>query len=384
MFVHENQLRHVLPPQAYFSEDQHRRELERALLPVWHLVATMGDLKRDGDYVTLTLFDRPLLVRRIDGEAHVYLNVCGHRHCLLTSKARGHDPAFRCQYHGWEYQCDGRTGKIPEAGSFRPFDRENARLVKFRSARCGDLVFANLSDSGPSLREQMAETFDPVARAFSEPFRQIWQWDPEYPTNWKIAIENLLESYHIPCLHQKTFGLMPPEEQITHEMNDRWTSFYTEDIHPWVRKGSGRTARALGLPFKGHYTQYHIYPNLVVILMDVVSLVKLVVPTSPTTSRATVRVFGPYGPRRTPLAWISARLNTLFAKEGARKILEEDAAIFRDAQKGMEASVCPGVIGRREERVWAFQDWVLRKCGGESGGMSLPVVEGHTNGAGLK
>jgi nitrite reductase/ring-hydroxylating ferredoxin subunit len=240
MFVHENQLRHVLPPQAYFSEDQHRRELERALLPGWHLVASMGDLRRDGDYVTLTLFDRPLLVRRTDGEAHVYLNVCGHRHCLLTSRPRGHDPAFRCQYHGWEYQCDGRTGKIPEAGSFRPFDRENARLVKFRSARCGDLVFANLSDSGPSLQEQMAETFEPVARAFSEPFRQVWQWDPEYPTN----------------------------------------------------------ARALGLPFKGHYTQYHVYPNLVVILMDVVSLVKLVVPTSPTTSRAIVRVFTPYGPRR--------------------------------------------------------------------------------------
>jgi hypothetical protein len=34
--------------------------------------------------------------------------------------------------------------------------------------------------------------------------------------------------------------------------------------------------------------------------------------------------------------------------------------------------------------VWAFQDWVLRKCGGEVGGMSLPVVEGHTNGAAKK
>ena len=95
MFVHENQLRHVLPPAAYYTEDQHHRELERALLPGWHFVASMGDLRRDGDFVTLTLFGRPLLARRIGGEAHAYLNVCGHRHCMLTSRPRVTVPGSR-------------------------------------------------------------------------------------------------------------------------------------------------------------------------------------------------------------------------------------------------------------------------------------------------
>ncbi len=376
MFLHESQLRHVLPPRAYFAPEQYQQELDRCLLSGWHLVASMGDFKRDGDYVTLDLFNKPLLVRRIDGEAHVYLNICGHRHCMLVSKPKGHEKAFRCQYHGWEYQCDGRTAKIPDAQSFRPFDRENARILKYRSERCGDLIFVNLSSDGPSLKDQLAETYQPIADAFSQPFRQIWGWNTTYPANWKIAIENLLESYHIPCLHQKTFGVMPPEEMIIHEMNDRWTSFYTEDVNPWIKSNARRTARALGLPFRGMYTQYHVYPNLVFILMDTFSLAKMVVPTSPTTSQAIVRVFGPYGPRRTPLAWISARLNTLVAKEGARKILEEDASIFAAAQKGMESSPVSGVIGRREERVWAFQDWIRRKCGiVEPKSHALPVLD---------
>ncbi|MFO0879628.1 MAG: aromatic ring-hydroxylating dioxygenase subunit alpha [Gemmataceae bacterium] len=380
MFVHESQLRHVLPPTAYHAPEQHRRELDSFLLDSWHLAATLRDFRKDGDFLTLTLFDKPLLLRRMQGEVHAYLNVCPHRHCLLTSKPHGHDPAFRCQYHGWEFQCDGRTGKIPDAQSFRPFDRDNARLLKFRTQLCGDLVFVSLASQGPDLKEQLGELFEPIQTVFAEPWRQVWSWDTDYPTNWKVAIENLLESYHIPCLHEKTFRYYPPEENIVHEMHEHWTSFYTEDLLPWVKTNAARTARAVGVPFKGHYTQYHIYPNLVFILMDTFSLAKVVVPTSPTRSRALVRVFGPYGPRRTPLAWISARLNAIAARVGAKKILEEDAHIFPDAQLGMEHSVQPGVIGRREERVYAFQEWVQRKTGGApSSKTSLPVVAG-TNG----
>ena len=34
--------------------------------------------------------------------------------------------------------------------------------------------------------------------------------------------ENSLESYHIPCLHQKTFGVLPPEETSDHDLTERY------------------------------------------------------------------------------------------------------------------------------------------------------------------
>ena len=40
--------------------------------------------------------------------------------------------------------------------------------------------------------------------------------------------------------------------------------------------------------------------------------------------------------------------------------VREDAAIYPDVQRGMEASVSPGVLGSREERVHAFHAFVAR------------------------
>jgi choline monooxygenase len=94
--------------------------------------------------------------------------------------------------------------------------------------------------------------------------------------------------------------------------------------------------------------------------MDLMSMAQIVVPTSPTTSRTMVWLFAPFGPRRGVLPWLFAKGNALASKEITKRVLAEDAPIFADVQRGLEASPIRGVIGRREERVWAFQDHVAR------------------------
>jgi phenylpropionate dioxygenase-like ring-hydroxylating dioxygenase large terminal subunit len=362
MFVHNSRLRHILAPNHYFSTDHYQQELEHVLIPSWHFVATLNDLQRDGDYVTMTLFDRPLLLRRMEGKVQAYLNVCAHRHCLLTSKAKGHDPRFRCQYHGWEYQCDGRTARIPDASSFRPFERDNATLTTFRTATCGELVFVSLSDSGPPLDEQLGSCFPLVAESFSPPWRQVWRWQCDYSANWKIPLENGVESYHIPCLHTKTFRNYPAEPNLTHELHSTWTSFQTNEMARWARKGIERTTWWLGLPSTGLYRHYHVFPNLTFACTDTFRMAQIVVPLSATTSRTWVWVYAPFGPSRGIVARIYARINAWLVTEIARRVLAEDAPIFVDVQRGLEASPHQGVLGRREERIWVFQDHLARLC----------------------
>jgi phenylpropionate dioxygenase-like ring-hydroxylating dioxygenase large terminal subunit len=362
MFLYQNQLEHLLTPEQYASTSQHELESNRLFLPGWHCVATLADLPNHGDFLTMDLFGRPLQVRNIKGTVHAFLNVCAHRHCLLTHEHQGNDPRFRCQYHGWEYDQEGRTGRIPEAQCFRPFDRDNARLRKFRSERCGELVFVSLTDDGPGLRDYLGPFYDTCAAYFAPPYRQAWKWEGDYAANWKVIVENSLESYHIPCLHAKTFGTMPPAESCDHELNERYTTFRTPEPEGWIRHVQAWVVRRLGLTPTSIYFHHHTHPNLIFTSLDVHRMAQLIVPTSPTSSHHIVWLHTIRGTRNGVaarlLSWMMARLVTKIA----RQIVLEDAPIFADVQRGLSASVHRGVIGTREERVYVFQKYVADTC----------------------
>jgi choline monooxygenase len=362
MFVHQHQLRHVLTPQHYHSAQQHRLELERLFLPTWHFVATTADLPRHGDFLTFDLLGQPVQLRNIDGEVHAFQNVCAHRHCLLTSKPKGSDPRFRCQYHGWEYTKEGRTGPIPDAQCFRPFDRENARLRKFRLATCGELIFLSLADDSPTLADYLGPFHAIFSEGFAPPFRQGWRHQADFPVNWKAFVENTLESYHISCLHPKTFKEQPAEDNCWHDLHDRYTSFRSGVVDPAVRRGQGWIAKVLGGPATNLYTHSHIHPNLLFSSLDVHRMIMTVFPTSPTTCRILLRMYPLAGRGRGPLKWLLARLIAWLVNRTSRQILEEDARIFADLQRGLRASCHPGVIGTREERIHVFQNYVIDRC----------------------
>jgi phenylpropionate dioxygenase-like ring-hydroxylating dioxygenase large terminal subunit len=365
MFLHQTQLRHLLEPADYFDEQRYQLELDRLFRPGWHIVGTTAELPRPGDFVTRELLGRPLLLRNCDGAFHAFLNVCAHRHCLLTHAPQGWAPALRCQYHGWEYTPDGRTGRIPDAQCFRPFDRENARLRRFRTETCGQLIFVCLEDDGVSLADYLGAFAQECAHWFAPPFRQAWVWQTNYNANWKIVLENALESYHIPCVHQKSFGVMPAEEACQHELADRHTTFHTRETYSWISAIQNMMVRSLGQPTTNVYTHHHAHPNMIFISMDVLRMVHILEPTSATTSRHRIWLYSLRGFRKNPWAWLIAKILSGFVVRVARQITLEDESIFTDVQKGLEASVFRGVIGTREERIWAFQKFLLKACGRE-------------------
>jgi phenylpropionate dioxygenase-like ring-hydroxylating dioxygenase large terminal subunit len=363
MFLHQTQLRHLLAPSDFFDEGQYQRERERLFEPAWHVVATTAELPRPGSFLTRELLGRPLLLRNCDGKVQAFLNVCAHRHCMLTHQPRGWAPHLRCQYHGWEYTSDGRTGRIPDAQCFRPWDRENACLRRFRTEPCGQLLFVCLEDDAPSLADFLGPFAQECCHWLDPPFRQVWTWQTDYNANWKIVIENSLESYHIPCLHQKSFGVMPPEETCSHDLADQYTTFRTPETYGWISAFQNFMVRSLGQPTTNVYTHHHTHPHMTFISMDVMRMAQVVEPTSATTCRHRVWLWSLRGVRRNPWAWLVAKVLARLVIHVARQIVLEDAGIFPDVQKGLQASVHRGVIGTREERVWAFQKYVLEGCG---------------------
>lgn len=380
MYQSPRHLPHLLPPSAYWSADQHTEELAGLFLPTWHLVGSQRELSRPGDFLTVDLFGYAIQVRNFDGELRALSNVCAHRHCLLTSDRNGSSPTMRCQYHGWEYRPDGRTGHIPEPKNFVPFDREAHRLPAYRVDSCGQLVFVSLAQQGPSLEEHLGEHHDLLRDRFDDRWRECLAQNSVYRANWKVPVENSLEAYHVPSVHPSTFRDDPGEARTTHVLRDDATILTTQlpfasehrrDV--WIQRLQTLVTRGIGITPSSEYTHLHVFPNLLVSFTDLTSFCQSLLPLTATTAHAVVRQFGSQGTRRLPPAGWVAKLWGQGLAGVTTRILAEDARMFAAIQRGLECSPHRGTLGRAEERVHAFQRHIHTSMAGRAASPARPA-----------
>jgi phenylpropionate dioxygenase-like ring-hydroxylating dioxygenase large terminal subunit len=372
MFTNQHHLRHLLRPEHYTAEAQHRAELRHLFQPAWHPLCAVGDLARPGDFLTFDLMETPVLLRNFGGQLRAFLNVCPHRHARLTDAAKGNSDTLRCQYHGWEYNADGGTGRIPEARAFRPWDRENSCLKRFRLETCGEMVFVNFAAAGPSLREWLGPLYDRWAPAFGGPYRHAVTWEADFACNWKVVVENSLESYHIPLVHPKTFKAFPAEENAWHELEPTFTTFKTTVPDDRVNRWQAWIVRALGERPTMEYWHYNRHPHITVSSLDVHRLVMCAYPLTPTTCRYRSTLFTLRGATPGPFGRALGRLLRPVVIGVAKKVFGEDGGLYPAIQRGLAASPHAGVIGTREERIFYFQQFVLDGCRGPR---ELPQVD---------
>ena len=366
MFIHKNQLEYQLAPKHYHDESHYDKEIERLFRPNWHFVASRADLPSEGDFVTFELLGQPLVLWNRAGKIRAFLNACSHRHCTLTNARHGKSvEQLTCQYHGWQYNAEGRTGKIPDAGCFRPFDRENARLTSVRAAECGDLIFVCLQDNGWELSDYLRDYYDKLETFKAPLWQQNWTWSYDFDCNWKVPVENTVETYHLPSIHKGYFaGVYPSENAQTHALEETYSTLHydmSEDARVIRRQRLGLRLISDNTPHD-KYIHHLIYPHLVVADSDLYLHVQTYLPLSPTRTRSIARMFSLRGTKPGPLAWFMRRL---IAWVGARMDLEiqtEDGSIYAPQQRGIMASQHRGCLGTREERIYAFQKYVRNCC----------------------
>jgi phenylpropionate dioxygenase-like ring-hydroxylating dioxygenase large terminal subunit len=365
MFLADSHLPQLLPREAYFSREWYDREIEQIFLPSWHLVGLTSDLKKDGDYFTSTLFGRPLLVCRLEGEFRAFLNVCAHRYSLLTSRPCGNNPTLRCQYHGWEYDANGRTRKIPDAPNFRPLDRESAALKRYRVAACGQLLFVSLAEEGPSLAEHLGPNFALAEKWFPRTAR-AGSMRSTVAANWKVVLENALESYHIHSVHQKTLGDFPDEDSCRHELHDGSSLFESQGAAPSAMRAAFEFLHArVGLRPTRRYLHLLTYPNLTFSIHDALISLQVITPLSPSSTEIRSMAFVRQGPASAALWNVLLRMASPLEQLFWLRVVREDLAILPQVQQGIEAAEAPtgGLLSRREERCAHFQAFVARALG---------------------
>lgn len=366
MFVSKEHHPQLLDRESYSSQEQFDREMERLFRGSWHCVGVLSDLPREGSFATFELLGEPILLWRTKDGIHAYLNVCAHRYCKLTDKPRGALERLKCQYHGWEYDPTGNVRRIPDARAFRPLEPGMLGLKQYRAALCGELIFVSLADDPPELREFLGDAYDTYEQWFTSDMHTAVVCTRVIEANWKVLVENALESYHTTEVHPKTFGQSPPEEDCRHELQPRWTALRVGyENERSLRQTLDRFGHWMAGETPAHcYRHVLHYPNVMFSQLSLYRWFECVIPLSPSRSLSIVRVMCRVG-RRGPLRawnafWIGRWAKTFLMRVGA-----EDAAILPSVQQGLAARDQPqgGLISTREERIFHFQRYVQAAAG---------------------
>ena len=198
-----------LPNAHYIDPDVFTEERQAVLFDNWAGLAVAADVPEAGDAVPITFMGMPLLlIRDRTGMVRVFQNICRHRGMILVDAPRKIEGAIRCPYHSWCYSTEGQLISTPHVGgsgqnTHEGIDRALLGLIEVRSHIWMDVVWINVS--GTALPFEVANA-DLLARwaEFDRPLHHGGadsRFELEVQCNWKLAVENYCESYHLPWVH---------------------------------------------------------------------------------------------------------------------------------------------------------------------------------------
>lgn len=199
------------PPRDYVDPAHYAREVESVFRRGWIAVARCDQLASPGDYLTLDLLGEPLVaVRGDDGAIRVLSRVCRHRWMPVVADGRGHRRSFQCPYHLWTYALDGRLVGAPDMEKTPGFDRSRCGLPSLRVETWMGWVFTSFDPDAAPLAPQLAGLERAVAPYRPEALRTLEPLVFEHEWNWKVLVENFLESYHHQGAHRETLQPVVP------------------------------------------------------------------------------------------------------------------------------------------------------------------------------
>ncbi len=199
-----------LPNDAYTSSAFAALERDAVLGRSWTCIGVGHQVANPGDVRPVTLLGLPLiLLRDMDGEIRVFHNVCSHRGMELVTAPCRSKGTLRCPYHSWTYHLNGDLRATPFVGGpgttdCGGFDKARHGLKPVRSAVWFDAVFVNLSGDAPDFAEfiaPLAERWRDFDASRLRHGGEDSRFQVDVACNWKLAVENYCEAYHLPWIH---------------------------------------------------------------------------------------------------------------------------------------------------------------------------------------
>lgn len=197
----------AMPPEVYTSPQVFAEERERILLRHWFFLCREEQLPRAGDY---RAFDTPggpvVLVRGEDMQLRCFANYCRHRGSILLEGEGNCGRRIICPYHAWSYFSDGRLFGCPDMADAEGFDRTENGLVALEMDAWAGFVFASFNPDPKPLLEHLGDLPERFASHRLDRMRCTWRMTFEPQCNWKLLLENAMETYHTGIVHRNSVG----------------------------------------------------------------------------------------------------------------------------------------------------------------------------------
>lgn len=354
-----------LPNPHYIDSQVFNEEKHAVLFSSWSGLAVTADVPEIGDAVPLTFVGMPLLViRDKSNTVRVFQNTCRHRGMILVEEPRKIEGAIRCPYHSWCYSTEGRLVSTPHVGgpgqnTHESIDRDLLGLIKVRSHIWRDVIWINIDgtalpfeDANADLIARWAEFDKPLYHGGADSAFQL-----EVECNWKLAVENYCESYHLPWVHPGLNSYSRLEDHYHIEKQDSYSGQGTL-VYRQLKAADGQVFadfEDVGEKWNEAAEYITVYPNVLLGVHRDHAFAIVLVPKS--TERTVENIHLYYATPKTNDAMRAA--NT----EQWKLVFEEDIFVVEGMQKGRHS---PNFDGGRFSAVMdspthCFHAWVAGK-----------------------
>jgi phenylpropionate dioxygenase-like ring-hydroxylating dioxygenase large terminal subunit len=221
-----------IPPERYTSYEFHRQEVEKVWKRTWQMTCREEEIPNVGDHFVYNVANLSFLVVRTAAETFkAYWNVCLHRGRRLVDESGSCAKAFRCAYHAWTWNIEGKLDWYPGAWDFPDVTPEQYGLREVKLDRWGGFIFINPDRNAMPLSQHlgsMVKHFEswPLDKRFT-----LWHIQKTVDANWKVAQEAFLESYHVVQTHPQALPSVA-EHATQYDVYDDGDAHFNRTITP--------------------------------------------------------------------------------------------------------------------------------------------------------
>ena len=234
-----------LPNECYTNEDYFKYERDTVLSNNWTVIGSASSIPEIGDVRPYSLMGIPLIILRDkDKSVKVFHNVCSHRGLKLINRPCKIKNFIRCPYHSWSYNFNGELVATPHVGGMNKhqtdgFVKSRSNLKKVSSKIWMDLVFINLNKNANDfelcvrpLENRWSKFINNQDQKLIRHAKDFGYFNIDVNSNWKLAIENFCESYHLPWVHPELnkvsnikdhYNIEDPEETFSGQGSKKYT-----------------------------------------------------------------------------------------------------------------------------------------------------------------